>query len=224
MRLIKLILADLKFLWKYGFILIYLVLSIAYIMLLGVVPDSIAKYAGNFIIIADPMTLGLFLMGAWILLEKSQKTISYMAVSPISAAEYLVSKVLSMSLVGGAVTFFILLFSHSKHIALSLVAVFMGAVMCTFIGIFIGSTTKGLNTYIMLSIPFEVWAYLPVVLSICGKRPNILEIFPGYIIWQILNDDVENVPVRLLCLAVWAVIFFFVAKRSLEKIYGLNEG
>lgn len=224
MRLIKLILADLKFLWKYGFILIYLVLSIAYIMLLGVVPDSIAKYAGNFIIIADPMTLGLFLMGAWILLEKSQKTISYMAVSPISVTEYLVSKVLSMSLVGEAVTFFILLISHSKHMALSLVVVFTGAVMCTFIGISVGSMTKGINTYVILSMPFEVWAYLPVVLSICGKRSGILEFFPGYIIWQILNDDLGNVPVRLLCLVVWVIILYFVSKRSLEKIYGLNEG
>ncbi len=224
MRLYRLVLADLKCQYRYGFFGIYVVLCAIYFIVLNLVPESQLTIVRNIIIMIDPMTLGLFLMGAWILLEKSQKTITYIGITPITYQQYIISKCISMSFLGILVTSLIISFFKADNFILSILAVFLGSIIMTLIGIVVGARSKNINIYVMLSIPFEIWAYGPVLLSLLGFENWYLSLSPGYIIWQILNSNTKDIAVKILCLIIWTVILFFFAYHETKRIFISEEG
>ena len=222
MRIINLILSDFKLLFKYGFLFIYLILGIVYIMILNVVPLEIKEKIEPLIILFDPMTLGLFLVGAWILLEKNQNILKFLLISPVSQKEYLLSKALSMSFLGAVVSFIILFICKAENIALSIVFVFWGGFICTLIGIMIGTISSNITQYVIFSLPFEIWVYFPIVLGVLGRESWALEIFPGYVIWEILNGDLSNFFMRTFVMLIWTVILIIVTYRLFKKLMYKN--
>ena len=99
MRFKNLLFGDMKFQRKYGFYLLYGILTAFYVVLLFCMPQSWKENAAALLNYSDPAAMGLFFMGAIILLEKSQRVISFFAVSPIRVGEYVCSKVLSLSMI-----------------------------------------------------------------------------------------------------------------------------
>lgn len=97
MRLKKLFLLDMRFQARYGFYFLYAVLTVIYIIILFALPESWEEKAAAILIFSDPASMGLFFMGAIVLLEKNQHTTCALAVSPVHAAEYVIAKVSSLS-------------------------------------------------------------------------------------------------------------------------------
>ena len=100
MKIFNLILWDMRFQAKYGFYLLYAFLTVLYTAVLVSIPQSIKPALSAILIFSDPAAMGLFFMGAIILMEKSQNVTSSFSVSPFSALEYVVSKTLSLSITG----------------------------------------------------------------------------------------------------------------------------
>ena len=63
---------DIRFQWKYGFYFIYLILVILYSGLLSLLPVSIKDTACNILVYSDPDAMGMFFMGAIVLLESKR--------------------------------------------------------------------------------------------------------------------------------------------------------
>lgn len=103
MRLRKLFSADLRFMARYGFFFLYAVLTAVYIVVLSVIPAHWRKTAAVILIFSDPAAMGLFFMGAIILLERSQRTPCAVAVSPVRPAEYILAKAASLAVLSLAV-------------------------------------------------------------------------------------------------------------------------
>ncbi len=97
MRLKKLFLLDMRFQAKYGFYFLYAVLTVIYIAVFFSLPENWKEKAAAILIFSDPASMGLFFMGAIVLLEKSQHTTCALAVSPVHATEYVIAKVSSLS-------------------------------------------------------------------------------------------------------------------------------
>lgn len=93
MRLRSLFLFDMRFQAKYGFYFLYAVLTVIYIVALFAIPDNWREKAAAIFIFSDPAAMGLFFMGATVLLEKTQHTPCTVAVSPVRAVEYIFAKV-----------------------------------------------------------------------------------------------------------------------------------
>ena len=74
MRLKKLFLLDMRFQAKYGFYFLYAVLTVIYIAVLFALLENWKEKAAVILIFSDPASMGLFFMGAIVLLEKSQHT------------------------------------------------------------------------------------------------------------------------------------------------------
>ncbi len=70
MRLRSLFLLDMRFQAKYGFYFLYAVLTIIYVIVLLAVPESWRENIAAILIFSDPASMGLFFMGAIVLLEK----------------------------------------------------------------------------------------------------------------------------------------------------------
>ena len=98
MKLRRLVCGDIHFQWKYGFYFIYFVLTVIYVFGITALPDNWKHNAAAIMIYSDPAAMGLFFMGAIVLLEKSQKVLHAIAISPAKVSEYILAKVFSMML------------------------------------------------------------------------------------------------------------------------------
>jgi hypothetical protein len=103
MRMKNLIKGDIGFQFKYGFYFVYAVFTLFYILLLLVIPTNIRKEVGTLLIYTDPAAMGLFFMGAIVLLEKSLRVLNSIAVSPVKVVEYIWSKAISLGIIATAV-------------------------------------------------------------------------------------------------------------------------
>ena len=83
MKLRHLFIWDMKFQARYGFYLLYGFLTALYAAVLLSLPQAWQANAAALLIFSDPAALGLFFMGAILLLETSQRVTSFFAVSPI---------------------------------------------------------------------------------------------------------------------------------------------
>ena len=185
MRLRSLILWDIRFQARYGFYFLYAVLTAIYVAVLSAVPEGWREKAAAILIFSDPASMGLFFMGAIVLLEKSQRTPWALAVSPVRAAEYIAAKVMSLSAISlvvaavltaaagvdaganagaygsagagafGSVDSYIVLFGTV-----------LSSVVFTLLGIIIATRISSLNQFILWTVPMELVCFVPAILHL----------------------------------------------------------
>jgi len=131
MRFLGLFLGDIRFGWKYGFYLLYAIITFLYILVLAFIPISWKNTVTTIIIFSDPATFGLMFIGAIILLEKSQRVLNSIAVSPVKTSEYIVSKVLSLGIISTIVALLLTLVAGRENLFLVLLGTFLGSVVFT---------------------------------------------------------------------------------------------
>lgn len=185
MRLRSLVLWDIRFQTRYGFYFLYAVLTAIYVAVLSAVPEGWREKAAAILIFSDPASMGLFFMGAIVLLEKSQRTPWALAVSPVRAAEYIAAKVMSLSAISlvvaavltaaagvdaganagaygsagagafGSVDSYIVLFGTV-----------LSSVVFTLLGIIIATRISSLNQFILWTVPMELVCFVPAILHL----------------------------------------------------------
>ena len=121
MRLKNLIIGDIKFQIKYGFYFIYMILTILYVCLISVLPVCWREKGSIIMIFTDPAAMGMFFMGAIILLEKSQRVLDSLVVSPVKAWEYIASKIISLGMISTLVAIIIALTAGISNLFLVIV-------------------------------------------------------------------------------------------------------
>jgi len=217
-RFRNLLIGDIRFQIKYGFYFLYTLITIIYIIILSFCPKSYKTVATSVIIFTDPATLGTFFMGAIILLEKSERVLSSIAVSPVKIWEYIFSKVVSLSLISTLAGVVIALFSGTHSFFLTLIATFLGSVLFSLIGIIIASKTNSLNSFILTTVLVMTLLMLPALAELFGYTSHLYFLHPGNIILRLINGNTENILLRLIILLIWIMLFYNVAKKTVEKM------
>lgn len=100
MRLYKMVCTELLVLGKNGIVVLYGIVTLLYLFVLSMVPEQSRKIVAVIVIFTDPVTLGLFLMGAIILMERNQRLTDIYSVTPIKIHEYILAKVIPMLIIG----------------------------------------------------------------------------------------------------------------------------
>lgn len=103
MKLQNIIIGDIHCMFKYGFYYIYAIITVMYMIVLYIFPPTWRQTAAAVMILSDPAAMGLFFMGAMVLLEKSQRVVSALAVSPMSVSQYIWAKIISFAVISVAV-------------------------------------------------------------------------------------------------------------------------
>jgi len=98
MRLTAALTYDIRLQFRHYFYYAYLIVSIIYVIILRAVPLDFRQTAAVLVIFTDPSTLGFFFLGGIILLERGQKTLEGLFVTPLRVFEYMLSKILSLTL------------------------------------------------------------------------------------------------------------------------------
>lgn len=98
---------DLVMLWKYGLFYAGLVVALIWTGILLFIPVGILSVALPILLFSDIATTGFFFIAVLTFFEKSQGSIYAVAVTPLTAREYLLSKVLALTLFGFGVAMLI---------------------------------------------------------------------------------------------------------------------
>lgn len=105
MRKVNVIKGDIIFQWKYGFYGLYFLIVIIYLVIFSFFSGDVKNMIVSICVYSDPAAMGMFFMGALILLEKSQRITNSIAISPVTAEEYILGKVLSIGIISEIVGF-----------------------------------------------------------------------------------------------------------------------
>jgi fluoroquinolone transport system permease protein len=213
---------DIHFQWRQGFYYAYMLITLIYIIFMNYLPDSYKPMTAVLIVFSDPSALGFFFIGGIVLLEKGQGVMDHIFVTPLRSKEYIISKVLSLSLLS-------LLSSSVIHITAlgvrSLTFSFILGVLLTswfftLIGLGIAIRCRTLNGFFLASMYTTVFMlpllnYLNVINSIW------FYVLPTQATLKLLASVTEQLSFGsfILCIVIlcaWVWIGFIWAERSLQ--------
>ncbi|MBP5176079.1 MAG: hypothetical protein ILP07_09240 [Treponema sp.] len=222
MKLGKLIRGDLFFLAKYGIFFVYAIFILVYLILLHYILGETGTFVMKLLVFSDPAAMGLFFMGAVVLLEKSQRVNCSLAVAPITTGDYVISKSLAFLIAGLAVALIIAFGSGRTLGVLGFVGVAGASMLFSMGGLFVASKTKSLNQFIICCLPVEVLVSAPGFLFAFNWFTSPLWlIHPGVAAMNLLFKEIT--PLRcflsLVSLLVWNTIVFLLTKSAVEKMF-----
>jgi fluoroquinolone transport system permease protein len=219
MRIKNLLLGDIKFQVTYGFYFVYTVFTLLYILLLFALPESARNKVATILIYSDPAAMGLFFMGAIVLLEKSQRVLNSIAVSPVKVSEYIVSKVISLGIIGTIVGVILAASIGTDHLYRVAVGTFLGSVLCSLMGLFVAVKVSSLNQFLVATIPFELVCFVPPILYQFGYRKDYLLIHPGCNILLIMSTADSIHLINYLNILGWIILVYFMTYQAVKKMF-----
>ncbi len=219
MRLYKLIHADIRFQYKYGFYFLYTVFTLFYIFLIGVIPQEWKKTVSAVLIYSDPAAMGLFFMGAIVLLEKSQRVLDSIAVSPVSVREYIAAKVVSLCVIGVLVGTILAISANNQNIFLTICGLTLSSVLFSLVGIIIAVKINSLNQFVVETVPYLlILSVLPVV-SLFFSFGRFMFLHPGAAALGLINGGQENPIIYILVLILWNMGALVICNRAVKKAF-----
>ena len=219
MRIWSLLRGDIRFQYKYGFYLLYLVFSILYISLIFSLPQAWREKAAILMIFTDPAAMGHYFMGAIVLFEKSERVLGSIAVSPVDTYEYMLSKLLSIGVISVIVGFSIGFFSHAVNMtARFLVGIFLCSCLFSAVGLMVAAKSISLNGFIISTIPAELLINIPAIAWLFGWRPGWLLLHPGVCLMELCENG-KYAFTAFIILALWTLFFALIANRSVKGMF-----
>ena len=218
MRLLSLICGDIRFQFKYGFYLIYAIFSVLYILLLFLFPETWRTKASAVMIYSDPAALGLFFMGAIVLLEKSERVLKALAVSPVTATEYILAKVISLTGISVIVSVLLAVVARAENIAFIVISVALTSAIFTLLGLISATKINSLNHYLYLIIPIEIVCMIPPLFFLFYPK-EILRLYPLNSAISLISGNSKIPALDITILALFVFILFFFAHRATTKMW-----
>lgn len=223
MRLGSLFLWDIRFQAKYGFYFLYAVLTVIYAVVLFAIPESWKEKTAAILIFSDPASMGLFFMGAIVLLEKSQHTPCAFAVSPVRPMEYVISKVGSLSAVSLVVAAVLGLVARVNNLHIVLLGTAISSAIFTLLGIMIATTIISLNQFILWTVPIEIVCFVPAILHLFKITPDWLRYYPINVCIEMVSGQAPSV-IGISIVIVLIAILFTVSKHCVIKMWSSMGG
>lgn len=223
MRVKNLFWADIRFQAKYGFYFLYGVLTVVYIAVLLALPRSLREKAAAVFIFSDPAAMGLFFMGAIVLLEKSQNTPCAFAVSPVRAAEYLIAKAGSLATVSLAVAAALAVAAGVGHLCTVLLGTAVSSVIFSLLGMIAATKIRSLNQFLLWTVPIESLCFIPAVLHLFRITPAWLQYYPVNVCMDMVAGRFPSAPGLLGVLSTMAVLFV-LARVCVLKMWDICGG
>jgi fluoroquinolone transport system permease protein len=224
MRFLRALANDARYQARYGFYLVYALVSSLYALALRICPAQYRAAAASVIILTDPAMLGTFFIGGIWLLERQEGLHGFWGVSPLRPMEYVASKALSLSAISTLSSAYIGLLGlrEKADYPLLLSGVFAGSAVFTTIGLLIATYARSVNHYILIASFPAVFLAAPPTLAAVGVATHpALGIMPGMALWRLIGDAVgsagETAPWAWPVLALWLGAALLCAGMRIPK-------
>lgn len=219
MRVLPAIIQDVKFQFRHGFYYAYLIICAVYIFFLRAVSVDAREFLAIFLIFSDPAILGFVFIGGIVLLEKDQKVLESLFVTPLQIREYFIAKITSLTILVVLVSLLIISFSFGAKFNLIplLLGVILGSIFFILLGFALAARVKSVNGFILSTPLMLIWSSLPLLnfFNICDHY--LFYLLPGKGILILLEAVFSNTSILWLIYAVflllgWIVIAYLWAK------------
>lgn len=224
MKHYKLFLFDVRFQFRHGFYLAYALVSIVYISLLLLVPTSYLEKISILIIFTDPSVLGFFFVGGLVLLEKDQSIFNTLFVTPIRIHHYLISKILSLTLLAIVSSSFIFIIIHQFHIHYLpfLLAVLLSSILFTLIGVLLAARVDSVNMFLYTSPLLVIILYLPLLHFFNLNDSILFFLLPTQAVLILLegafgNPTVQDYVYAIFVFVPWISCTYALTYRSFQR-------
>ncbi len=223
MRLKSLFLLDMRFQAKYGFYFLYAILTVVYTIILFALPENWREKAAALLIFSDPASMGLFFMGAIVLLEKSQHTPCAFAVSPIRPMEYVIAKISSLSAISLVVSAILALAASVNRLHIVLFGTIISSVIFTLLAIIVATKIISLNQFILWTVPIEIICFVPAILHLFKITPAWLGYYPINVCMEMVSGHAPS-AIGLLGVAALMAVLLVLSKNSVLKMWSSMGG
>ncbi|SFL80551.1 fluoroquinolone transport system permease protein [Gracilibacillus orientalis] len=215
---------DIRFQFRHGFYAAYALVSILYIGLLLLMPASYVEKTSIFIIFTDPSVLGFFFVGGLVLLEKDQSIFNTLFVSPIRIHDYLVSKVLSLTVLAMVSSSIIFGVVHQHHVDYLpfLIAVTLCSIFFTLLGILLAARVDTVNMFLYTSPLFVIVFYLPLLSFFNLADPVLLYLLPTQAVLILLEGAFDSLTVQDYIYAI-AVFMAWISFAYILTYYAFQR-
>ncbi len=226
MRKVNVIKGDMLFQWKYGFYMLYLLMIIIYYVIFSFLTGNVKDTIVSICVYSDPAAMGMFFMGALILLEKSQRITNSIAISPVTVEEYILGKIVSVGIISEIVGVILMLQGHTENYFFCAIGIFAGSVIFSLCGIIVGAKIESLNQYIIGTLPFEIMGFVPVILYRIGFMwdNKLMIIHPGCSVMRLIEGDTEMAVGAVASIVIWIILLFWIADISVRKMFRKSGG
>ena len=226
MRKVNVIKGDMFFQWKYGFYMLYLLMIIIYYVIFSFLTGNVKDTIVSICVYSDPAAMGMFFMGALILLEKSQRITNSIAISPVTVEEYILGKIVSVGIISEIVGVILMLQGHTENYFFCAIGIFAGSVIFSLCGIIVGAKIESLNQYIIGTLPFEIMGFVPVILYRIGFMwdNKLMIIHPGCSVMRLIEGDTEMAMGAVASIVIWIILLFWRADISVRKMFRKSGG
>ncbi len=214
---------DVMFQFRHGFYGAYLVICAAYIGLLRALPPAIREIAVPLVLFTDPAFIGFFFIGGIVLLEKDQRTLEGLFVTPCSVAEYALARTISFSILSTATGMLIAAASGLPFRPLLLLpALAIGSPIFTMAGLSLASRVKSINGFMLAAPVFIVILMLPLLSFFDLFHSPLFWLVPSWPVILLADGAVRGIPAvtavgAAAALLFWAALAFLWGNRWFER-------
>jgi len=231
MRILNALRADMRFQFKQGFYVVYVAIVLMYLIILHYLPENIVGIALPLVVYSDPSVLGMFFIGGIIMLEKGQGLLQVFTVTPLRTTEYLIAKVLSLSIVSVLATIALTVFSsyHQVNWLLILLATVLTSGIFTLCGVLISAGCRNVNQYLLKTIPYMLLFVLPCFALIWFPTGSWFNVFPSVAALRLMvgayTNDITWIESSLLIVYLIGMnyLFFRWSEKVVESKIVFNE-
>jgi len=223
MRLRSLFLLDMRFQAKYGFYFLYAILTVIYTIILFALPENWREKAAAILIFSDPASMGLFFMGAIVLLEKSQHTPCAFAVSPVRPMEYVIAKISSLSAISFVVAAILALAASVNRLHIVLFGTIISSVIFTLLAIIVATKIISLNQFILWTVPIEIVCFVPAILHLFKITPAWLRYYPINVCMEMVSGHAPSAIGIFIVIALIVILLAF-SKNCVLKMWSSMGG
>lgn len=218
MRLGRLICGDIHFQWKYGFYFIYSILTLLYVCVVAALPSVWKEKIAAVMIYSDPAAMGLFFMGAIVLLEKSQKVLNAFAVSPVRISEYILSKVIALMIISTVIALILGIAAGSDSLFGIFVGTALSSAIFTLLGIIAATKISNLNQFLFVIMPIEIVCFVPPIAGLFMEFPDVMNLFPFMACMNLMTGNSSAVWLDLALVLVTLIILYMAALRMTGRM------
>jgi len=221
---------DFRMQQSYGIMAAYSFVIFAYALLLYLGRSSIPEWLVAVIIYTDPSVLGFFFLGGLMMLEKSENVRVALAMTPVSAAEYLLSKYITLTVLSVIAVVILALLTHADaNIPLLLATVIPTSLFFVSVGALIAMRAKTVTAYLIGSLPILLPVVMPMFLVVIAPYPIWINIIPTTAqFWLVLvamgtfSASWLEIAATLIWVTISAILTFRLAQRKLQTEFGVK--
>ncbi len=196
--------------------------------------ETLSPEWGAFFVFVDPATIGLAFVGAIVLMEKAQRTIYALGISPMRPQLYVASKTISLTLLTFAAGLVVAWVAVDRFdVGKMLIALTLSSTVAVLMGFACVARAPTMNKFMITLLWVTVVAYIPVLAHfdvLPDALTPVVAVIPSYavLVTVLISIDADAVSTTAKVygyayLALWCVIGWWWTLREYKR-YIITDG